>query len=209
LDTAPGSTYGGYDAQARQHYWHPEALFGLTYACLHPGERLLDVGIGTGLASEPFASAGVAVFGLDSDAEMLALCRAKGFAADLVQHDLTITPWPYGEASFDHVLAAGVLHFFPDIEPICREVARVLRPGGTFTFTLKGPPLACMVGAGMDVERRVEETIQGATLYQHPRATVDRVLADCGLVVRKELRLAIETGRGTDDLFYALVTRRL
>ena len=87
----------------------------MTYACLHPGERLLDVGIGTGLASEPFASAGVAVFGLDSDAEMLALCRAKGFAADLVQHDLTITPWPYGEASFDHVLAAGVLHFFPEM----------------------------------------------------------------------------------------------
>jgi len=89
---------------------------------------------------------------------------------------------------------------------------------GSGTASLRGLDGPVVTGADCDnflryrdmlLIRRVEETIQGATLYQHPRATVDRVLADCGLVVRKELRLAIETGRGTDDLFYALVTRRL
>jgi predicted TPR repeat methyltransferase len=191
-----------YDAQARTHYWHPEALFGLVYEYLSPGERLLDVGIGTGLASQPFAGAGLRISGLDADPEMLAACRAKGFASDLKAHDLLDIPWPYETGAFDHVLACGVLHFLHDLGAVFAEVRRLLGPGGTFTFTTKAPP----PGATRE-DQPYTESIQGVSLYSHPRPALDRWMADAGFVPVKELRLLIRTGRGSDDLFHAFVTR--
>ena len=37
---------------------------------------------------------------------------------------------PYADASFDAVTIQGVLHHLPDVHPLLREAARVLRPGG-------------------------------------------------------------------------------
>ncbi len=81
-------TVTDYDHQARQNHWHPEALFGLCYEYVQPGNCLLDIGTGTGLAAEPFARAGLQVSGFDNSPEMLAVCRAKGFAVELKQHDI-------------------------------------------------------------------------------------------------------------------------
>jgi predicted TPR repeat methyltransferase len=194
-----------YDQMAHAHYWHPEALFGLVYEYLRPGDRLLDAGIGTGLASQTFAKAGVQVFGFDADQAMLAICRAKEFAVDLRQHDLLDTPWPYAAQRFDHILACGVLHFLAEPAPVFGEVSRLLRPGGTFTFTSKAPA-ASLEGAPAHGQA-AEETIQGERLYLHARASLDRLMAASGLALLKELRLVVKTGRASDDLFFAFVTR--
>ena len=58
MNEAPSAAGADYDFQARQNHWHPEVLFGLCYEYLHSGDRLLDIGIGTGLGAEPFARAG-------------------------------------------------------------------------------------------------------------------------------------------------------
>ena len=193
-----------YDQMAHAHYWHPEALFGLAYEFLRPGDCLLDAGIGTGMASQTFARAGVQVFGFDADPEMLTICRAKQFAADLCQHDLLDTPWPYVAQSFDHILACGVLHFLADPSPVFGEVSRLLRPGGTFTFTTKASPLS-PEGTTAQGQTTVE-TIQGTQLYLHARESLDRLMAASGLAPLKELRLVVKTGRDSDDLFCAFVT---
>jgi predicted TPR repeat methyltransferase len=194
-----------YDQQAHAHHWHPEALFGLVYEYLRPSDCLLDAGIGTGLASQTFAAAGVQVFGFDADPELLAICRAKGFAAELRQHDLLATPWPYAPQSFDHILACGVLHFLRDLAPVFGEVARLLRPGGTFTFTTKAPPASH--DEAYPPHEPLEETIQGTRLYLHSAASVSQWMAAAGLELRKELRLLVKTGRGSDELFCAFVTQ--
>ena len=203
----PEQTTADYDRQAHAHHWRPEALFGLVYEYLQPGDRLLDIGIGTGLASQTFARAGVQVFGFDVDREMLQVCRDKSFAADLKVYDLLDAPWPYQAASFEHALACGVLHFLADLEPIFAEVSRIVRPGGTFTFTTKAPP-SSLAEVGAD-EEPAEETIQGTRLFLHPQGYLDRIMAASGFEPLKQLRLMVTTGRGTDDLFRAYVTRRL
>ena len=59
-----------YDEQVREYesYAH-DVLFGMSFEYVRSGERLLDLGIGTGLASLPFAKLGLEVFGLDGSAE--------------------------------------------------------------------------------------------------------------------------------------------
>lgn len=195
-----------YDRQAHANYWHPEALFGLVYEYVNSGDTLLDVGIGTGLASVPFVKAGVKVHGLDADPEMLALCKAKALAAELTLHDLSDIPWPYTDTVFDHVLACGVLHFLADLEPVFCEVHRLLRPNGTFTFTTKAPP-SSLDGEALQ-QFPIEEMIQGMTLYLHLRSSLDRLMAACGFELLKELRLLVKTGRHTEDAFCAFVARK-
>ncbi len=138
----------GYDAQvAAYESYIAAALFGLSYDFVRPGERLLDVGIGSGLAAAPFARAGLHVSGMDFAAAMLDLCRAKGIAGDLRQHDLQRTPWPYAVAAFDHAICCGVFHFVPALAGPFGETRRVLRPGGVFAFTTKWPDASLPPGA--------------------------------------------------------------
>lgn len=195
----------GYDQMAAANHWHPAAIFGLCFEYLRSGQRLLDVGTGTGLAAESFARAGLQVYGFDTSPEMLAVCASKRFAVELKQHDLLSMPWPYAGRSFDHVIACGVLHFVGDLAPIFREVDRLLRPGGVFAFSTKAPPA---LGA-RDAAPFVEEIIQDTTLYQHQPDYLRRCLSACGFAPVKELRLLVTTGRQSEDVFLVYVVRRV
>ena len=73
-----------YDAQVSAYDCYlAEALFGLCYDFVQPGQSLLDLGIGSGLSAAPFARAGLRVAGMDFAPGMLDLCRAKIRRAEL------------------------------------------------------------------------------------------------------------------------------
>ena len=125
-----------YDQETEATGWHgPEVAFGLAFRYVRPGESILDLGIGTGLASELFHKAGLKTWGVDVAQEMLDACRSKGFT-DLTRHDLTRTPYPFASESFDHAVCVGVLNFIGDLAPVFAEVARILRSGGVFAFAV-------------------------------------------------------------------------
>ena len=129
-----------YDQQVREYeYFAFDVLFGMCYQYVKPGERLLDLGIGTGLASLPFARAGLEVYGLDGSTEMLNVCESKGFAQDLKCFNLLEMPLPYSRGFFSHVISCGVFHFFGDIGPMVKEVSRIMGSDGTFAFTVAVP----------------------------------------------------------------------
>ena len=61
-----------YDAQVSAYDCYlAEALFGLCYDFVQPGQSLLDLGIGSGLSAAPFARAGLRVAGMDFAPAML------------------------------------------------------------------------------------------------------------------------------------------
>ncbi|MGD9162689.1 MAG: class I SAM-dependent methyltransferase, partial [Desulfobacteraceae bacterium] len=128
---------GSYDRQVREYdsYTH-DVIFGMSFEFVKASERLLDIGIGTGLASIKFSRLGLDVFGLDSSQEMLDECKAKSFAQALDLYNITIDPIPYEDNYFHHVICCGVIHFIGNLEKLFKEVARVIKPGGIFSFTI-------------------------------------------------------------------------
>ncbi len=102
------------------------------------GQRVLDAGCGCGLdsyvASMLVGAAGAAV-GVDLSEEMLERPR-RGLPSwtprNLEFRAGSIADLPFEDASFDLVVSNGVLNLVPDKDAAFREIARVLRPGGTF-----------------------------------------------------------------------------
>jgi ubiquinone/menaquinone biosynthesis C-methylase UbiE len=113
-------------------------------AALRDGERVLDVGCGTGtlalMAKED--TPGADLVGVDADPAMLSKARAKPGAAALQFDEGMADQLPYDDASFHKLLSSLVFHHLPREvkEGAAREIARVLRPGGEFHLADFGPP---------------------------------------------------------------------
>jgi len=126
-----------YDEQIKQYGWKgAEVIFDLSKEYVKAGERLIDLGIGTGLSSKLFHESGLAVWGCDNSEIMLDACRAKGFASGLKQHDIEKFPYPYDSGFFNHAVSIGVLHLLEDISATIAEVARLIKPDGIFAFSI-------------------------------------------------------------------------
>jgi predicted TPR repeat methyltransferase len=199
-----------YDRQAAEHGWRGhEVLFGMMYESVSAGETLLDIGIGTGLGSILFHRAGLVVSGFDSSREMLAACKTKGFAADLILHDLRKTPYPYPDRSFDHAVAVGVLNFFADLEPVFREAARLVRPGGIVGFTVERQKPGQEAEYVLQTEEESGRS-SSVTMHRHDGAHVRSLLDSCGFDVLKDLEFS--AGRypayGVDIVFTAYTAGR-
>jgi demethylmenaquinone methyltransferase/2-methoxy-6-polyprenyl-1,4-benzoquinol methylase len=101
--------------------------------------RVLDVATGTGLVAELLRRRGFRVTGLDQSPEMLALARRRfGSHVELVEASAEAVPFP--DAAFDHVTFTYLLRYVDDPAATLRELARVVRPGGTVASLEFGVP---------------------------------------------------------------------
>jgi ubiquinone/menaquinone biosynthesis C-methylase UbiE len=114
---------------------------------LHPGERVLIPGIGTGLDLR-FLPAGLSTVGLDFSAAMLGQARRKIHDKHtwLLRGDAQ--QLPFQEGSFDAVLFSLVLSVVPNAVETFRESWRVLRLGGRAVIFDKFLPEQSQLGRG-------------------------------------------------------------
>lgn len=91
------------------------------------GERILDVGCGTGQLTAEIAKAGADVVGIDSSAAMIE--RARSNFPDLRFEVADATALPF-TGEFDAVFSNAVLHWVRDALGAARSMAGALRPGG-------------------------------------------------------------------------------
>jgi len=110
--------------------------FFFDYAAIKEGNRVLDLGSGSGtdsfLAALKIGKTG-AVVGLDMTEEQLQkaekLRDQYGFTNVSFQKGY-IEQLPFGDNSFDVVISNGVINLCPDKSKVFKEIARVLKPGG-------------------------------------------------------------------------------
>jgi len=109
-----------------------DALAGLVHG--HGGARVLDLGCGAGHVSFAVAPHVREVVACDLSPEMLSVvaeaARERGFA-NIVTRESVAESLPFPEASFDFVLSRYSTHHWGDLDAGLREIARVLKPGGT------------------------------------------------------------------------------
>ena len=126
--------------------WCPEGLREADAGLLgapdgHAGRRVLEVGAGAGQCARWLAARGADVVALDLSGGMLREGRARTAATDAVGYvQADARALPFADASFDVAFSAyGAVPFVADPERVMAEAARVLRPGGTWAFSVTHP----------------------------------------------------------------------
>jgi SAM-dependent methyltransferase len=100
-----------------------------------PGERILDVGCGTGHLTAEIAAAGATTFGIDASPAMIAQAR-QNFPK--LSFRLVDAAEFQSEPAFDAVFSNAALHWMLEPDRVAAVIARALKPGGRFVGELGG-----------------------------------------------------------------------
>lgn len=143
------------------------------------GRRVLDIGCGAAQTTRWLRENGADAVGFDLSHEQLRLGGLPGVVCADAE------ALPFGDATFDAACSAyGALPFVADSARVMREVARVLRPGGLFVFSVTHPFRWCFPDSedGLTVTTPyfdrtpyVEQAAGTATYVEHHRTLGDRV----------------------------------
>lgn len=143
MNNDPFQQFKATQREAWSHFAPLEALTlapaGLlvTFAQIHPGQKVLDVGCGTGVVAVTAARMGAEVCGLDLSPVLLAHAQENASIAqtqiEFLEGD--VENLPYADATFDVVLSQFGHMFAPRPEIAIVEMLRVLKPNGRIAFS--------------------------------------------------------------------------
>lgn len=131
---------------------------------------VLDLGCGTGLSGAALAGIAKRLVGVDVSGAMLQEARARGCYQELAESE--ILDWMRAAAAqqFDVIIAADVLIYFGDLDPLFEQARRLLRPGGLFAFSIE----VCA-----DADFRLQESGR----YAQSAAYIERLATQHGFTV--------------------------
>ncbi len=126
------------------------------------GERILDVGCGTGIFTRDLLAAGSRVTGLELSFPMLARAgrKAAGASFHMVLGDMRRLPFP--DSSFDKTVSVTAIEFLEDAREAVAEFFRVTRPGGVVF-------IASLNSRSPWAARRTAAAGQGHAVFSHAR----------------------------------------
>jgi demethylmenaquinone methyltransferase/2-methoxy-6-polyprenyl-1,4-benzoquinol methylase len=172
-----------------------------------PGARVLDVACGTGAVTRALVARGYDVVGLDQNVQMLAVARAR--VPDAAFHEGEAEHLPFGEGEFDALTVTYLLRYVDDPAATVRELARVVRDGGTVAMLEFGLPRGLwrplwelwvrigLPGAGRVLSpgwHEVGRFLGGSIREFHARYDIAQLFRDAGLTDVQARRLSVGGG---------------
>src|SRR5207249_3418229 len=114
------------------------------FATFRAGDRVVEVGCGTGIEAIALAERGVDVVATDLSEDMVRLVRTKAAARGLkhleartfAAHEVGKLQEEFGNGFDGGYSHGGVLNMDPRIEEVASGLARLVRPGGRFLCTV-------------------------------------------------------------------------
>jgi len=170
-------------------------------AGIGPGDRVVDLGCGTGDLVEIAAAAGARVVGVDVSAGMLAAARRRGVLPPLVRANAAALPLAGGVVTA--VTSAFALRNFTSIPAVVHEAARVLTPGGRLVLLEVDEPENALLRWGHGVyfrrlvpliggwlsDRRAYTYLPQSTAYLPPERELLAAVRDAGFPSVTKFRL--------------------
>jgi SAM-dependent methyltransferase len=180
----------------------------VSFAGVKDGERVLDVGTGTGSLAAAVEAKTKAreIVGIDPSAGSISYAKQRTKSARVRFEVGDGQALPYRDASFDHAMSQFVVNFIPDHEKALREMRRVTRPGGVVS--------SCVwdYGAGMESLRIFWDeavALEPAAEPKHERnmkltreGELGALWRKVGLVKVREQPLVIEQAFSSFDDFW-------
>jgi SAM-dependent methyltransferase len=108
---------------------------------LAAGQRVLEIGCGTGVFLRRAVDRGAEAFGLDASDALVQLARARVPDADIRVGEMQALP--YDTDSFDVVAGFNSFFFATDMIEALREAGRVAKPGAPVAIQVWGNPAHC------------------------------------------------------------------
>jgi ArsR family transcriptional regulator len=125
----------GPEWDAVRKVFNDDALRARAIARLVPPDLLVaDIGTGTGILASELARLGLRVIAIDNSSRMLDAARAKlehGGATGVEIREGDVSSLPLADSEVDAALAHMVLHYLPSPGEAIREMARVVKAGGS------------------------------------------------------------------------------
>ncbi|SFS52846.1 class I SAM-dependent methyltransferase [Halostagnicola kamekurae] len=158
------------------HAWDPDAYDGshsfvseygedlLEWLDPEPGDRVLDVGCGTGQLSAEIASRGAGVVGIDTSEAMIERARSSHSNCSFVRADATEFDL---DEPFDAVFSNAALHWISDQDAALESIRNALRPGGRFVAELGGAGNVRSIVDALETELR-ERGYEAANPWYFP-----------------------------------------
>lgn len=182
----------------------PAAREAIDVADVRAGERVLDVGCGTGNAALLAAERGAEVVGVDPASRLLDVGRDRAAQAGLRIEFLAgqASALPAPDAAFDVVISVFAAVFAPDAESALAEMARVLAADGRIVLTawVPGNPISRMNQTVMGALRQVTgdpSPVPGVSW--HEPSEVAALAARHGLAVEAAERSIVFTDSSPAD----------
>jgi SAM-dependent methyltransferase len=132
----------GYDAQLQGDYWMRRVLHAHYARLFRPGDRVLDVGCGTGIDALFLAQRGIHVVAIDFSASMLAELQAKLLSAPVAERVQArrLAVEDLGQLRnecFDGLISAFAgLSALDDLSQFGSDAAELVKPGGRLVLHL-------------------------------------------------------------------------
>lgn len=118
-----------------------------------PGSRILDIGCGNGLFARRLATLGAEVVAIDFSEQMIAYARTRTQSQEnsIEYRVLDATDeaalLQLGEGYFDAAVSAMALMDMAEIDPLLQSLAKLLKPRGSFVFSVMHPASIALTSA--------------------------------------------------------------